>query len=166
MRTRKSTVALAAVVLIGLATSGSAVNLSRYRLTLTVDAGSGSPAEALDLGIVRRFCRDEDGCEVILRYESYNELDLFGRVLRILRVRLTLTPDDSAWSIDNPSIQRDDDDGSEDSVLEYFPFGNYGCILSDAEPNGNDHAQGYSLQLIEARLQPLSHSKCTLTLAD
>ena len=155
MRLRNGVVTVFAVLLVGFTSRVSAVNLSRYRLTVTSTLFSTS--EELDLSKVRGFCRDEDGCLVTMRFELHPNSD--PAVLLVKTARLFLAPDTLTWSTEEAGGK--DADDSRDVVLSLGSASTL-CELSDGQIGGLDAETGFSLYAIYTS----GTAECVVTLVD
>jgi hypothetical protein len=164
MAPRRS-IAIAPALMLVLATSVHAVDLSRYQLTVNGSSRIGGERQGLDLARVRALCKDEDGCELTVRLE-YTELGSYAaRVVQRRTVRFLVSSESTSWAIDDDSGKHMgvDGDHQELNVLEAVGPAAL-CTLSDAEENGVDHAFGFSLTVVDTngRAEP----SCTLTMND
>src|SRR5262249_13903211 len=151
-------------LIVGLAARLDAVNLSRLRVTATASYGLAD-LQDLDLAKVRGFCRDEDGCEVTLRFEIHPESG--PAVLIGERARLFLAPDNLRWASiagNGTKTYARDSDGTNDFVIEVAEIGTPSatCALMDGTISGEDSAEGFSLYA--STDDPGSTAKCVVTL--
>jgi hypothetical protein len=154
MPTRKWPVTVVAVVLLGLATSVSAVNLSRYRVTAT--STMFSTTQDLDLAKMREACRDKDGCWVTMRFDIHP--DSGPASFWVKTARLFLAPDNLLWATDEASGR--DADGNSDVVLE-LGSASLWCVLGDGFAAADAEA-GFSLYAIYTG----GTAECVVTLID
>lgn len=137
MHARLRFIAMAALY-VALASGAQAVDLSRYKYTIHVDSGE-SKRRQLDLELIRTFCRDDDGCLVIL------SLDLDdGTLLKVTTTRLILKGAHRWMSEIQENGNWRDNDHAVNVVLT-TAFGNFCDVSDEEEAGGDDSDDGFSI---------------------
>jgi len=143
-----------AVLSLALAAGAQAVDLSRYRFTIHTDGDNIPKRRQLDLQLVRTFCRDDDGCLVILNLDD-------GFNLEVKTTHLLLKGAHRWRSETQVSALLQDNDHSEDVVLEAGDI--FACRLSDEEETGGDDSDdGFSV-FLSGGANPIT---CVVTFVD
>ena len=129
-----SCLALCAFLLSGPVLGGEPTNLSRDSVFLDAEGFFAIPPAITDA-----FCRDEDGCEVIvtLTYDPDSTANS-----RAKRTRLMLSPNSAVWFTTDGATDVDGAGGSVAMLLAMSPAGTM-CIFHEGETGGADTGPGF-----------------------
>jgi hypothetical protein len=128
--------------------------LGRYSVSIPLTGAN--VGAAVDPAVLNEFCRDEDGCDVILSVETA-AVPWFDSQ----RVRLSLEPDGDQWSAGAAASGTDGNATVEKVAIASISASS--CLFSDADSEAQDPGLGFTLQ---ALVFPSQTVMCNLVLID
>jgi hypothetical protein len=128
--------------------------LNRYSLSIPLTGAN--VGATVDSAVLDEFCRDEDGCDVILSVETA-VVPLFDS----RRVRLHLEPGGDQWSAGGAANGTDGNSTVEHVAIVSISASS--CLFSDADSEALDPGLGFTLQ---ALVYPSQTVQCNLVLID